>query len=352
MQLQVNQPDLTQMFGPDSLYNTLYGMQRQDQATANQNQNLQQAQQDYTFADQMQPFKLQQAGADVAHTNALTGVAQAQTPGIQADSNMKVRSDQVDSMIPMTQKRDAAITKLATGMTEDQLKQHEAQATTDLFAKLPDGSPDFQKRRDAMLVLDNLPEVRAKMREIQQQGANAAGVANIENQGRLSLDKQEAGEGKYAKNTVDYLMYKGFSGNFQQQSGAWAMKAAQLEDQGDMTGAQKARQMSDLARASDRDSKAAAAYTALSKSPDISSLGMTPVVPAAAVAPQVPRLDTSNQPAPQAPQQPVPTQPQPLQAVNPGVKPPPKVGTVTMHGTDKYVYLGGDPSNPSSWRKQ
>jgi hypothetical protein len=305
MQLQVQQPDLAQMFGQDSLYNTLYGMQRQDQANANQNQNLGQAQQEQQFQAQDQPFNLQQLAANVGHTQALTGLANAQTPGAVAESTMKTNAADIDTSTKENQ-RAARIKKIAAGMSEDEAKQHQAQATSDLFATLPNGTPDIAKRRDAQMVLQSMPDIVAKIREINAEGANQANVANINQSGANQRDINDINAGKYNKNTTAYLMMKGFSGNYQQQAGAWEMKAAADEDSGDTASAMKARQMAALARASDVDSKAAAAYTALSKSPDFASLGLKPAVAPSSVAPKAPGMaDAMNpgatpQPLPQA----------------------------------------------------
>src|ERR1700744_3039904 len=112
MQLTVQQPDLSQMFGQDSLYSTLYGLQRQDQANANNAQNLGQAQQDMQFQADQHPFDLQQAAANVGHTNALTDLTNAQVPGMQADSSTKVRNDADAASVDPTVRRQALISKI------------------------------------------------------------------------------------------------------------------------------------------------------------------------------------------------------------------------------------------------
>lgn len=293
MQLTVNQPDLSQMFGNDSLYNTLYGMQRQDQATANQNQNLGQAQQEQQFQAQDQPFNLQQLAANVGHTQALTGLTNAQTPGVQAQSILQTNAADIDTSTHEA-RRSKIHADLAAGLTEAQAKQHQAQAESDLFATLPNGTPDMAKRQNAHLVLDNMPAIMGKIREINAEGSNQANVANINQAGANSRDINDINAGKYNKNSSAYLMMKGFSGNYQQQAGAWTLKAMADEDGGDTTGALKARQMADLARNAEHDSKAAAAYTNLAKSPDFASLGIAPAVTPNSVAPRVP-TDSSQQ---------------------------------------------------------
>lgn len=295
MQLTVQQPDLAQMFGQDNLYNTLYGMQRQDQATDAQNQNLGQAQQDQAFQADMHPLDMASSAANTGHTNALTGLTLAQTPGSVADSTMKSNAANIDTST-LEDKRSKVHADLAAGMTEAQARQHQAQAESDLFATLPNGTPDVAKRQAAHLVLDNMPAIVGKIREIQQQGANEAGVANINQTGANSRDAADNAAGRYNKNTTASLMLKGFQGNFQQQAGAWTMKAMADADAGDQAGYTQAMRMADLARNADHDAKSAAAYTNLAKSPDFAGLGIAPAASPAAVAPRLPT--DSQQPIP------------------------------------------------------
>jgi hypothetical protein len=346
MQLQVNQPDLSQMFGQDSLYNTLYGMQRQDQALANQNQNLGQAQQEQQFQAQDQPYNLQQLGANVGHTQALTGQINAQTPGIQADSNMKQRTDQVDSMIPLDKKRDATLSKIAATMTEDEAKAHEAKATSDLFAVNPDGSPNLVARKNATMVLDTMPQVRAKMREIAAQGANEAGVANINAKSRKEIEQMQEEAGKYNKYNMEFLKFQANSkANFQQQAGIAMSEAKQWQNMADqaqdpeekqfyLSKVEASKKDYDTAVYNDYRAKQAAGTAANAAKPDLAPMGMPTVV------------NQGNLPTPpQAPTQ------QPLSQANTGVKVPPKAGDVTVHGGVKYQFLGGDPSNKANWRQ-
>lgn len=308
MQLTVNQPDLSQMFGPDNLYSTLYGMQRMDQANANQQQNLGQAQQDTNFAAQRLPFELQQSAANIGHTQALTGLTNAQTPGMQAKSNMDVRNDQVDSMIPLDKKRDAALSKIAAGMTEDQAKAHEAQATSDLFATNQDGSPDIPTRKNAQMVLDNMPQVRAKMREIAQEGANAANVANINQAGANSRDAADIAAGRFNKNSMEYLKFQANAkANFQQQAGIAqkeyedyvnsAQNAADPDEKAFYVNkAQEALKAKNEAILNDYRAKQAAGTAANVAKPDLNSLGVPTVVPQNAL-PAPPVAPGSSEPA-------------------------------------------------------
>lgn len=325
MQLGVQQPDLGQMFGQDSLFNTLYGMNRQDEATANNAQNLSQAQQSQAFDAQNQPIALQQAAANVAHTGALTGLAQAQTPGEAAMSTMKTNAASADSSIPPEIRNHAALKKTLAGMSDDDMKMIENQVSTNM------ASPDPKVRAGAQMIYDNLPAMRSMKTKLSMEGANSARVAGIESGGAMARDKMEIEAGKYAKNSIDYLMTKGFQGNFQQQSGSWQMKAAQLEDSGDAAGAAKARQMADLARAADHDARAAAAYTGLAGKIDMNGMGFPTAAPPGAVAPQVPPLGTPTREATQA---------------------APKAGTKVMHGGKAYIFMGGDPSSQSNWKEQ
>jgi hypothetical protein len=348
MQLAAQQPDLGQMFGQDNLYSTLYGLQRQDQANAAANQNLQQAQQDYQFQAQNQPLNLAQAQANINHTGAMTDYYNAQTPGLAAKSQIEQLNANAESGVPQDLRTKSKINDIATNMTLQQAKQHEAQATSDLFATNPDGTPDYQKRSDAQMVLTHMPAILGRIAEINAQGANEANVAGIHVGGNLALENQEAAHGKYNKLDPEYLrMSLNSKANFQQQAGIAdahyndAMShlgtASTPEEKEYWQGlADNYQQQKQEAIYNDYRAKTAAAGTNLAGKPGMQSLGITPA---------------NNNPLPtppQAPQQPT----QPLPQAPTGVKAPPKPGTVQMHGTDKYVFLGGDPSNPNSWRKQ
>lgn len=324
MQLGVQQPDLSGMFGQDSLFSTLYGMNREDQANANSAQNLGQAQQTQAFDAQNQPLALQQSAANVAHTNALAGLTQAQTPGAAATSTMKANEASADSSIPPELRNHAALKKTLSAMSDDDLKQVENTVSMNM------ASPDPKVRSGAQLIYDNLPAMRSMRTKLTMEGANSARVAGIETGGAMARDKLEIEAGKYAKNTPDYLIMKGMQGNFQQQSGAWAMKAAQLDDTGDAAGAARARQLADLARAADHDARAASAYTSLAGKIDMNGMGFPTAAPPSAVAPQAPPLDAGQR--------------APTQAA-------PKPGTKVMHSGKSYTFMGGDPSNQSSWKE-
>jgi len=295
MQLTVQQPNLEQMFGQGSLYDTLYGMRQQDQANANNAQNLGQAQQEQTFQAQDQPYKLQQLAADVGHTNALTGLAQAQTPGAAAESTLKKNAADVDSSIPLDKKRDAALTKLATGMTADKLKQHMDQAAQDLTATNPDGTPDVATRRNAQLVIQTAPELQQKMMELQQEGANSARVAGITSGAMLKAHQMDIDAGKFNKNSMEYLKFQANSkANFQQQAGIaqkeaedYMASAQQATDPDEkafyQAKAQEALKTKQEAILNDYRAKQAAGTVGNVAKPDLNSLGVPTVLPQSAL---------------------------------------------------------------------
>lgn len=283
------------MFGQGNLYNTLYGMQNQDLANKNQAQNLSQAQQEQQFQAQDQPYKLQQLAADVGHTNALTGFTQAQTPGAAADSEMKQTAAKVDSSIPLDQKRDAALSKLATSMTADKLKQHMDQAATDLTATLPDGTPDVDKRRNAQLVIQTAPELQQKMMELRQQGANAANVAGISAGAMIKAHQMDIDAGKFNKNSMEYLKFQANAkANFQQQAGIaqkeaedYAAAAQQTTDPEEkafyQAKAQEALKTKQEAILNDYRAKQAAGTVGNAAKPDLNTLGVPTIVPQSAL---------------------------------------------------------------------
>lgn len=307
MQLAVQQPDLSQMFGQDSLYSTLYGLQRQQQATDAQNQNMSQAQQDQSFQAQDQPYNLQQLAANTAHTQAMTDQANAQTPGLAADSTMRQNAADVDSSIPTDTKRAAALAKIAANMSTDDANAHEAQARSDLF------SPDPVKRQNAQMVLDNLPDVRAKIREIQAQGANEAGVASINQAGATQREQMSEDAGKYNKNSLDYLLLKGkTSGNFQAQAGALNAMADQSlaaaratqdpsEQQFHLTQAQQYKQQAQEAVLNDYRAKQAAGTAANAGKLDVSQAAGIPTVVDAKSLPQPPQMPITAAPVQDTP---------------------------------------------------
>lgn len=336
MQLTVQQPDLAQMFGQDSLYNTLYGMQRQDQASADQNQNLGQARQDQAFQADMHPLDMQTAMANIGHTQALTGNANAQTPGMVADSTMKTNAADIDTST-LEDKRSKVHADLAAGLTEAQARQHQAQAERDLFATLPNGAPDVKRRQDAHMVLDNMPAIVAKIREINAQGANEMGVARANNASRERIDEADRLAGKYDKYSAQSMMYQGFKGNFQQQAGAWGLKAMMDEQNGDTEGAAQAKQMQAAAIAADHDSKAAGAYTALAGKLGVGAMiGAGQVVDPSRVAP----INPANNPG-------AVQNTTPLAPVNNKPIGLPKSGEIR----NGYRFKGGSPGDKNNWEK-
>lgn len=327
MQLNTSQPDLSQMFGQGNLFSTLYGMNREDQANANQAQNLSQAQQDQNFQAQNQPAQLALLQAQGPEAQARANLMASQTPGAAAQSQIQQNSANADSSIPASVRNNAALHAKLAAMSDDDIKMVENTVVKNM------ADPDPQVRAGAQTIYDNLPAMKQMRTKLTMEGNNSARVAGIEGGNQVALEKQRAADGAYARNSIDYLITKGQSGTYQQQSGAWTMRAAQAEDQGDSANAQRYRELADAAKQAGTSQAAAAAYTNLAKSIDTSGLG-------------VPMVVRANQ-TPGAPQQ---TQ-QPAEQGSP-TKVPPKAGDKVMHGGDSYTFMGGDPSNPSNWRKQ
>jgi hypothetical protein len=259
------------------------------------NQNLGQAQQDQQFQADQHPLDLQALQANIGHTNALAANANAQNPGMIADSTMKTNAADIDTST-LNDRRSKVHADLAAGLTEAQAKQHQAQAESDLFATLPNGAPDMAKRQAAHLVLDNMPAIMGKIREINAQGGNEIAVANLNNKSREKIDDNDVTHGKYDKYSTISMMNQGFKGNFQQQAGAWGMKAMMDDANGDTAGAEEARRNQQAAIAADYASRTAAGNTANAAKPNIAPLvGVKPV------------SDPAN--VPQPPQQPTPLAP-------------------------------------------
>lgn len=283
MQLAVNQPDLSQMFGQDSLFNTLYGMQRNDQANANDAQNYGQAQQDQSFQAQDQPIKLQQLGADVAHTQAMTDNANAQTPGIAATSTIQSNNAAADSSVPGNIRNNVALTKYLSNATASDLQQHADQSMIDLY------SPDPQKRAAAQQVQMQMPAVQARLAEIKAQGANEYAVTQLSNTSREKIDANDVTNGKYGRNTANYLIQKGLTEGYPQQAGSWTAMAMNADQDGRSDLAMQYRQLASAATAASHDDKAAGAYTALAGKLNVAGLiGGSNVVNPTNVAPTTP----------------------------------------------------------------
>lgn len=277
MQLQVNQPDLSQMFGQDSLYSTLYGLQRQDQATANQNQNLGQAQQDQSFQADMHPLDMSLAQANIGHTNALANNAIAQNPGMIADSATKTRVDADQSQVPEAIRRQAMISKAAAGTTEDDLKKHVAQATMDLTANLPNGMPDIAKRRDAQLVISTAPEIVNELRKVQAQNSGNLAVAQEHSRGALEVAKASA---EARERLVGIKAEKMPSTSNYQAMDNWATrKALAFEMEGDDATAAKYRAVAATARQKSYEDKSAAGNTGNLAKPDLGALDIQTIQP-------------------------------------------------------------------------
>lgn len=327
MQLNTSQPDLSQMFGQGNLFSTLYGMNREDQANANQAQNLSQAQQDQNFQAQNQPAQLALLQAQGPEAQARANLMAAQTPGAAAQSQIQQNSANADSSIPANVRNNAALHAKLAAMSDDDIKMVENTVVKNM------ADPDPQVRAGAQIIYDNLPAMKQMRTKLTMEGNNSARVAGIEQAGANTRETQEINAGKYAKNTSDYLFQKSMTGNYQQQAGGWTVKAVEAEQNGDLVNAKKYQDLADAAKQAGTSQAAAAAYTNLAKSIDTSGLG-------------VPMVVRANQ-TPGAPQQ---TQ-QSTEQDSP-TKVPPKAGDKVMHGGDSYIFMGGDPSNPSNWRKQ
>lgn len=337
MQLQVNQPDLAQMFGQDSLYNTLYGLQRQDQANANQAQNLSQAQQEQQFQAQDQPINLQQLAANVGHTNALAGLTNAQIPGVQAESRLKTNAANADDSVDSVTRNQKALSAYAASINENDLKAHEAQANADLY------SGDPQKVANARMVLENTPAIRAKLREIAAEGSNSARVAGINQAGSLAVNKENNDAGRYNKNSTESLLLKQEGGTFMQQAGAASIRMqAALASAKAETDPQSKQDLLDIAAAAKKryDEAVLNDYRSKQAGPqagNASKLNIAPMVGGQNV------VDPSSLPTP-------PVQ-QPVADTSSPTKLPPKAGAVIQHGGSTYRFKGGDPSNQSNWEK-
>lgn len=347
MQLTVQQPDLSQMFGQDSLYSTLYGLQRQDQANANNAQNLGQAQQDQQFQADQHPLDMGLLQSQIGHTDALTGLTNAQIPGMQADSNTKVRNDADEAAVPQDQRRQALISKIAAGTTEDDLKKHVAQATMDLTATNPDGTPDVGRRRDAQLVISSAPALQAELAKVKAMGDNAARVAGIEAGSREKVEQMQEDAGKYNKYKLDFMMKTAQAkANFQQQASIAQAQADDAQSQVD-----KATDPDEKAYLQDKVSqflkqKQEAVFNDY-RAKQAAGMGANAGkldVGAAAGMPNV--VNVNSLPVP-----PVNPTPQPTPQAAP-IKSGPTPGTKVMHGGVMYMFKGGDPSNQSNWEKQ
>jgi hypothetical protein len=323
MQLGVQYPNLQQMFGQDSLYGTLYGMDQFKAAQANDVQNLSQAQQDQSFQAQRQPLDLASLTANTEHTQALANQANAQTPGMAADSNMKIRKDQTDASIPMDTRRKAAISQLASQMSDDDVKIAEDHIKANMV------SPDPNVRAEAAALFPHLQAVAAEQLKLKTQGDNDARVANIhasasrdvaqtaaDTQLKVANIKKEAtlGSAKTAEAKGIYLEQKAqeaYADNDKEAGDAYMERANKMKQQA-------------------YEQKRAAAGENASTKVDITAATGMPTNPTPVVQPYA-------RPGTSAPQ-----------TANPAVPAP---NSIVDHGGVKYRYKGGKPSDPSSWEK-
>jgi hypothetical protein len=289
MQLQVQEPNLQGMFGQDSLYNTLYGGQQFDQANANQAQNLQAAQQETAFNAQNQPYNLQQLAANVGHTNAMTNLANAQAPGEAARSGLMQMDLQDQQSIPQATRNQAAYKKMAAQMSDDDYKQLTNHIATQM------SSSDPNTAQAAMTAWSHLPNIALERMKLQSDKDVAGIHAGAQIQAAEIANPPE----KFAKNSVDYLIKKGFTGNYANQSGSWTLLAMQAQEDGDAVGAQKYSQLADLARNADKDKAQAASYARLAGTVDLNQLGMNTVTNPSQIQPKLPPNATQQQMVPQ-----------------------------------------------------
>jgi hypothetical protein len=322
MQLGVQYPNLQQMFGQDSLYGTLYGMDQFKAAQANDVQNLSQSQQDQSFQAQKQPLDLAALTAGTAHTQALADQANAQTPGMAARSNMQVREDQTDASIPMATRQKAAISKLASQMSEDDVKIAEDHIKANMV------SPDPKVRAEAAALFPHLQAVAAEKLKLAQQGENDARVAGIHARAtEYASDNALKGALAAAEARKSVGMF-GAAKTAEAKGIVLEQKAQDAYAEGDKEGGDALMARANAFKQQALDQKKAAATENASTKVDISAATGMPTNPGPVATPY--------------------GQPQAAPATNPAVPAP---NSIVDHGGIKYRYKGGKPSDPSSWEK-
>jgi hypothetical protein len=330
--LQVQQPDLGQMFGQNSLYSTMYGMQREDAAKAAASQNLSQAQQSQQFEADQHPLDLAKITADTRHTNALAGNTEAMIPGTQASSNMKVREDQVDAQVPMDTKVKQALSHIAATISDDQYKDAENHVLLGMQ------SDDPAIRQQAMAAFPNLRAIAQERLKLKQEGENSAKVAGIQAGAEIKKEQMAIDAGKYFKNSSEGMRLssslKGLT--FEQQSNVYQNMAMRAKAEGDLAQAQFYAEQADRAAKLAVQQKAASAQTANAGKADLNTFDIPTVTPPAAVQPGLPANPLNTQ------------EPAASAARVPGQYTP---GQIVDHPAGRFRFKGGDPSKEENWEK-
>jgi len=151
-------------------------------------------------------------------------------------------------------------------------------------------SSDPQTRAQAMDAWSHLPNVALERMKLQQEGANAANVAGINQQTQFGVNQMNIDAGRWNKNSMDYLKWQANAkANFQQQAGIAKMEYGQYQDAFSnatnpdekefyKSKMQQAKQDYDQAVANDYRAKQAAGQTGLAGKVDTNALGIPTVV--------------------------------------------------------------------------
>jgi type II secretory pathway pseudopilin PulG len=201
-QVNLDFPDLSQMFGAQSVMPAFLGMQRFQQAQQAQQGNM---------ADQSQQMEIarNRAPVDLQHIMSQTEENRARVPYMQAQQN-KLNDDlSITQAVPKQQRIDAAIAEYAAKTSEKEIKDHENAIRKGLI----DPSPEVRKQAEFMW--QQLDKVKTKKMELDNQAkiheadaasrrASARDVAMVGASSRenVALTRTQAA-GKHAQEVLD-----------------------------------------------------------------------------------------------------------------------------------------------------
>jgi hypothetical protein len=166
--------------------------QRLDAARQAESMNQNQALQDMFFKQQEQPLKMRQRQLENETT-------EAQIPGLQADSSRRQRDNQVRQGVPLAEEQRAAISKLLTGISDDDFKRMQ----NDIYQNMQ--HPDPARAADARKMYEFLPEIYKANQATDERMRREEALQSIKHRNDMELAglNNEAGRYKSKKTAGD-----------------------------------------------------------------------------------------------------------------------------------------------------
>lgn len=323
-QVQADFPDLSQMFGAQSVYPAILGMQRFKQAQQAQNENIQSAQQSRQLDAQKAPAELEAILSQNRHRDAQTQGLGATLGLTQQQTEEKRLQNEVTSSVPLQTRRDAALADYAAKISAKELADDEAKIKILLRTNPVEGQRMWETLHQVKLKKLELEEqAKREAYAADQRRASAREVANIGASSRENVALTKAGA---SARKADDIIASAKAGKLSMDRAA-ASLAIMAEFEEDPTMKRKL------------FAAAQAFETALQKQKQ-------------AAAGAVPQIDPSKVPGAPLTQ---PTLPGPALGVTQTPAPQATtqytVGQTYKGKTGSYRYKGGDPKDKNSWEK-